>query len=279
MKRRYLRFPDFKSKALTLSYDDGVRQDKRFISILDKYGLKATFNINTGLFGQEREIVEKGRMTKEEVVELYTNSGHEVAVHGYEHLSLGEVSGPVASRDIVKDKEILESMFGTVINGMAYANGSYNDQSVQILKDNGFLYARTTIQTENFDIPEDWLRLTTTCRHKNPRLMELAKKFNEPMASYKWAKHPRLFYLWGHTYEFDTDDNWNVIEEFAEYMGGREDVWYATNIEIFRYIQAFDRLVFSSDNTIIYNPSAIDVYLDILGSEIVVPAGKTISVK
>ena len=44
----YMKLKDGKSKVLTLSYDDGVVQDIRFIEILDKYGLKGTFNINTG---------------------------------------------------------------------------------------------------------------------------------------------------------------------------------------------------------------------------------------
>lgn len=278
MRRRFLRFPGFKLKALTLSYDDGVRQDKRFISILNKHGIKCTFNINSGLFGTEREIVEKGRMSVEEALELYVDSGHEVAVHGYNHLSLGEVDKSVASRDVVKDKEELEKLFGTVINGMAYANGSFSDSVVDMLENNGFLYARTTIQTESFDIPEDWLRLTTTCRHRNPNLMELAKKFHEPCGTYKWSKTPRLFYLWGHTYEFDTDDNWDVIEEFAEFMGGREDIWYATNIDVFRYVQAYDNLVFSADLSLVYNPSALDVYIDYFDKQIVVPAGQTVKI-
>ena len=38
-----------KNKAITFSYDDGVTQDRRLIEILNRYGLKATFNINSGL--------------------------------------------------------------------------------------------------------------------------------------------------------------------------------------------------------------------------------------
>lgn len=45
---KYIRFPNFKLKAVTLSYDDGVRQDKRLIAIMKKYGLKGTFNLNGG---------------------------------------------------------------------------------------------------------------------------------------------------------------------------------------------------------------------------------------
>ena len=52
-KYEFLRFPEFKLKALTLSYDDGVVFDEKLISILDKYGLKCTFNINSGLFDLE----------------------------------------------------------------------------------------------------------------------------------------------------------------------------------------------------------------------------------
>ena len=169
MRRRFLRFPGFKLKALTLSYDDGVRQDKRFIKLLDEHGLKATFNINSGLFSKEYTGVEDGRMTLEEALDLYLGSSHEVAVHGYEHFSLAEVTPTCATYDVITDKKKLEELFGKVIQGMAYANGTYNDTVVDILKNAGFLYARTTIQTENFDIPEDWLRLTTTCRHANPK--------------------------------------------------------------------------------------------------------------
>ena len=41
----FLRFPNFRKKAVTLSYDDGVIYDKRLMRILDEYGLKATFNL------------------------------------------------------------------------------------------------------------------------------------------------------------------------------------------------------------------------------------------
>ena len=65
-----------------------------------------------------------------------------------------------------------------------------------------------------------------------------------------------MFYLWGHSYEFESDNNWNVIEAFAELMGGREDIWYATNIEIYEYVESFKRLVFSLDMTRVKNPTA-----------------------
>ena len=56
------------------------------------------------------------------------------------------------------------------------------------------------------------------------------------------------------------DDNWKIIEDFCAYMGNRNEIWYATNMEIYEYVQAYHQLVFSTDSSVVYNPSAIDVY-------------------
>lgn len=277
MSKTYLRFPNFKLKALTLSYDDGSRQDKRLIEIMKKNGIKGTFNINSGLFSSEYAGVEKGRMSVDEALDLYASSGMEVAVHGYYHLSLARVDKSVATNDVITDRKELEKIFGKIIKGMAYANGSYNDEVVSILENCGINYSRTVISTENFDMPNDWLRLPATCHHNNPRLMELAKTFVElDYKSYYWQNSPKLFYLWGHSYEFDTNDNWNVIENFCEYMGNRDDIWYATNGEIYDYVKAVDSLEFSADASMVKNPSSIDVYIDYLNKQHVIRAGETI---
>ena len=279
---KYVRFPGFKFKTLTLSYDDGVRQDKRLISIMQKHGLKATFNINGGLFEDKYEGVEKGRMTKQEALDLYLSSDMEVAIHGYRHLSLGYVDTELALEDVITDRKTLETMFGRVIKGMAYANGSYNDEVVDLLKKSGMHYARTTISTEKFDLPTDWLRLPATCHHNSPRLMELAKEFAEQKAEcyyWHWRNKLQMFYLWGHSFEFDNNDNWEVIEKFAEYIGGRDDIWYATNGEIFEYLQAAERLQFSIDGSFVKNPSSVDIYIDYIHKKRVIPAGKTIRIE
>lgn len=263
MTRKYFMFPGFKRMAVTLSYDDGVKQDKRLISIMKQYGLKGTFNINGGLFAAEPTNVDKGHLTQDEAYELYTGSGMEVAIHGYKHIHLANVDTATATFDVIYDRVELEKLFDTVIKGMAYAYGNYSDSVVEILKNCGVEYARTTAQTERFDIPSDWLRLPSTCHHNNPKLMELAERFVEGTGqTERWLKSPRLFYVWGHSYEFDNNDNWDVIIKFAEYIGGRDDVWYATNGEIYDYVQAYDRLRFSADSTMVHNPSNITVYIE-----------------
>lgn len=280
MDRQFLRFPNFKKKALTLSYDDGVRQDKRLISIMQKNGLKGTFNLNGGMFSKEYTGEEKGKMTIEEALELYLPAGMEVAVHGFRHLSLAKVDSAIAVNDVIKDRNELEKIFGTIVKGMAYANGSYNDEVVNILKTCGINYSRTVSSTEKFDLPTDWLRLPATAHHRNPRLMELAEQFvNFTKGRHFWYDPPMLFYLWGHSYEFDNDDNWDVIEKFAEFMGNREDIWYATNGEIYDYVTAFDRLEYSAGGALVHNPTATDIYLSYKDKPAVVPAGKTVELE
>ncbi|MBE7037354.1 MAG: polysaccharide deacetylase [Ruminococcaceae bacterium] len=278
MQRLLLRFKDFKPKALTLSYDDGVEQDIKLIEIMNKYGLKGTFNINSGLFKEEGYEYPKGqihrRMTKKECYDLYKNSGHEVAVHALTHPHLEDFPSNVIIDEVISDRRNLEQMFGTIIRGMAYPYGTYNDLVVDALKVCNIAYSRAVRSTEKFDIPKDWLRLSATCHHKNPNLMSLAKKFVEDEVK----TTPYLFYLWGHSYEFEADNNWNVIEEFAQYISNKNDVWYATNIEIYDYIKAFESLILSNDAKIIKNPSDLDIYFVKDNKEYVIKSGETIFV-
>lgn len=275
MRHIMLRFPGFKQRAVTISYDDGVIFDERLIEIMDKNGLKGTFNLNSGIFGKG-----KLRLSEEQSLELYAGSGHEVAAHGKMHLSLSEVQDSVAVYEVISDRAALEEMFGTMITGFAYANGSFDDKVASILKLCGFEYARTIVKTEKFDLPNDFMQWAPTCHHSHPQLMDLARKFiEEDTYLYYWAMAPKLFYLWGHSYEYNDNNNWNVFEEFAEYIGNRENVWYATNIEICHYVKAFRALQFSANGEKVYNPTATDVYLNYFKNEILVKAGETVNLK
>lgn len=272
-KYRFLRFPDFKDKALTLSYDDGLIFDKKLIKILNEYGIKCTFNLNSGMFA-----VKTGdrRMTKEEAVSLYKDTNHEIAIHGAQHLSLADVPEEFAVADVIEDRKALEKLFGRIVKGMAYANGSVDDSIVNIVKHCGIKYARTTISSNNFFIPNDWLKLEPTCHHGDSKLMALADEFlKESKNGYFWSNYPKLFYLWGHSYEFDDRNEWGIIEEFAKGVGNRDDIWYATNGEVFDYVQAYNRLEFSVDGKIITNPTDKDVFLDLFGDDIKIAAGET----
>lgn len=274
MSGMFMRFPKGRAKALTLSYDDGTEQDIRLIEIMDRHGLKGTFNLNSGSFVPEGTVYPAGevhrKMTVRQVKEVYTDSGHEVAVHGLTHPFLEKLPENMAMWELLRDRENLENIFHTIIRGMAYPFGTYNDVVVECLKKAGLVYGRTTISSHSFGIPEDWLRLEATCHHNDPELMPLAKKFLEETPSHG----PWMFYLWGHSFEFEVRDNWEVIEEFAAFVGGREDVWYASNIQIHDYVQAYRHLEFSVDGMRVYNPTATELFFEKNGKEYSVLPGE-----
>lgn len=274
-----LNFPGNLEKSVTLSYDDGVEQDIRLVSILNKYGLKSTFNINTGLFTEEGHIFKEGqihrRMTEKTTVELFGNQPHEVAVHGLTHPWLDKLPSSAVVYEIEKDKENIEKLFGTIARGMAYPFGAYNDEVVDVISKVGIVYSRTVSKNYSFDLPKEWLRWHPTIHHTDARLPELTDKF---LTEKKQGTEPWLFYLWGHSYEFEEFNNWNVIETFAEKVGHHDDIWYATNIEVYEYVEAYRALVYSADGKTVYNPSAVKVYFSVDGKKFSIASGETIRI-
>ena len=261
-----LRYPGFRRKALTLSYDDGTVHDVRLVEILNRYGIKATFNLNSIHFTQQRP--QKTRaMTREEANALFAGSGHEIAVHSFSHPFLEQLPRGNAAWELMQDRKTLEEMFGCIVRGMAYPMGTYNDEVVEAARLCGICYARTCKATHGFDLPEDWLRLHPTCRHNDPALMELCSRFLTLHEDRPWDPRPKLFYLWGHSYEFSDDDNWELIEEFCARMADNPDIWYATNGEIYAYTEAARQIVSSVDGQMLYNPTARTLYLEISGEK------------
>ncbi|MEQ8198593.1 MAG: polysaccharide deacetylase family protein [Clostridiaceae bacterium] len=264
-------FPKGSKKAFTLSYDDGIIQDKRLVEIFNRYGLRATFNLNSGLQNEEGSFdlnnLIINRINQEEAVEIY--KGHEIAAHGLTHLSLTDIPRELIIDEVIEDRRNLEELFGYPIRGMAYPNGVYDKKVIDILECIGIEYSRTVNDHFKFHLPSNPLEWNPTTHHNNADLMNIAKQFLE-----KEFKEIGLFYLWGHSYEFDMDNNWDVIENFCKYISNKEDIWYATNIEIIDYLKAFDRLKFTVNLNYVYNPSAISVWIDVDGSAVEIKGGE-----
>lgn len=268
---QYLKFPGFLSKAVTLSYDDGRIEDVRLVETMRKYGLKGTLNLNSSRIYPEGNDFHP---TLAQFKEFAKSGDIEIAVHGVKHLLLTKFPPTFITREILSDREALEKMFATTVRGMAYAYGVYNDEIAELLRLCGIVYARITAPSENFKLPSDWLKLAPTCKHMHPELFDLVDKFLAPEKSGAWNDGPSLFYLWGHSYEFTRDNNWDVIERFGEKMAERNDIWHATNIEVYNYVQAFKNLVFTLDMSYVENPSALDVYLNNGKTEVLAKAGE-----
>jgi len=273
MRYRFLRFPDGKPKAVTFSYDDGCRADIKLSQIFKKYDLKGTFNLNSEFLGRSET---DWHLTREEIKEHIINNGHEIAVHGAKHRANGNLRPIDGIQDVLNCRLGLEKDFDTIVRGMAYPdsgirhfhNATTMSDIENYLKELDIVYARTLGEiNDTFNLPDDWYQWMPTAHHDSPEVFELIDKFINIKLddSYIAIRIPKLFYLWGHTYEFEQNNNWEKMEEICKKLSDKDDIWYATNIEIYEYVQAYLSLVFSADGSKIYNPTLKKLWFEIDG--------------
>lgn len=257
-------FPNGKFKTLTMSYDDGKEADRKLVNIFNRYGIKGTFHLNSGLLDSENHI------GKYEVSELY--KGHEVSAHTLTHPTITRCPNEQIIKQILQDRENLENIVGYTVRGMSYPNGSYNAEIKCMLKYLGIEYSRIVGNKDSFNLPDDFCSWEATCHH-NHNLMAHAKNFVELHKK----QYLYLMYVWGHSYEFDKDNNWDLIENFCSYMSNKDDIWYATNIQIVDYINLLTNLKFSANGKFAYNPSAKSAWISVNGDIIEIKGGNQIN--
>ena len=225
-----------KQKAITFSYDDGVTQDIRLIELLNKYGLKCTFNLNSELLGTSGILLREGqrishyKLHPEDVKSVY--DGHEVAVHTLTHPDLTQSTDAEIIRQVEQDRLNLSELVGYEVIGMAYPGGGINndDRTARIIKENtGVKYCRTITCSGSFAPQTQLYRFQPTAFHLDfDTLMELGQQFLALD-----AKTPQIFYIWGHSYEMDyRPDYWTRLEEFFKLISNRSDIFYGTNREV-----------------------------------------------
>ncbi len=225
-----------KMKAVTFSYDDGVTQDFRLVEMLNRYGLKATFNLNSEMLGQKQiclhgdKKVHHDKIQPEEVKSLY--EGHEVAAHTLNHPHLNTIENDQeVIRQVEEDRKNLSRLVGYEVVGMAYPGGGVNndDRVAKLIREHtGVKYSRTISSSRSFDPQTNLYRFNPTVRDLDwEGMYELGEKFLTMK-----AQTPQVFYIWGHSYEFDIDNRWDKFEEFCKFISGKEDVFYGTNKEI-----------------------------------------------
>jgi peptidoglycan-N-acetylglucosamine deacetylase len=245
------RFPGGKQKAVTLSYDDGQIYDLRLAEIFNKASLKGTFHINSANLG-------KPNYLKAEDLKVALR-GHEVSSHAVHHPHLEILPPEQLAYEILEDRRALETAAGYPVRGMSYPFGSYNSAILSRLPALGIEYSRTCESHGNFNLPDNWLRWHPTCHHSH----NLKAKTEEFIAHNNWNRLA-VFYVWGHSFEFARQNNWELIEDFANQIKPYGDqFWFATNIEIYDYVEALRQTRVSVDGSLVLNRSSQPLWVEI----------------
>lgn len=232
-------YPNGKLKAFNVTYDDGVLQDIRFVSLLNQYRLKGTFNLNSQLMEDEFEWMHENgctvkRISKDKVVSLYKEC--EIASHTLTHPYMDSLSETEIMHELQTDKANLEKLFDKEIKGFAVPFDYYSDLIEKCVKKCGFEYARISEESHSFTPQKDYYRWKATVFHTDSALKELAQQFintNEELA---------LFQIAGHSYDLDIENMWETIEGVFKAISTQNDILPMTTIEIIEYLKAMDKV-------------------------------------
>ena len=258
-------YPDGKSKAFNITYDDGVVQDIRFVELLNKYSIKGTFNLNSQLMEQQFSWTHPNgmqitRLPEEAVVELY--KGHEVASHTLTHPYMDSMVYGEIMRQLGQDKRNLQHLFGREICGFALPFDHYSPLIAQCAKNCGFEYSRMSQRSFSYIPSTDYYWWQCGVFH-------LDEEFNSFVENFFTTKEElALCQIVGHSYDLDAENMWEQMEDILRRIAADDDIATMTNLEIVRYLKAMEKAEITAEY--IHNNSDAMLWFEVNGDKIAV---------
>jgi len=243
---------------ITTSWDDGYKSDLRLTKLLNQYGLRGTFYIP--------KICELRSLTDQEVVDI--SKTQEIGAHDFNHDHLTQLNPDQIRKQVSGAKNYLDNLLTKPVKMYSYPRGEYNQQVKEIVKENGFLGART-VKEFSFQQPDDFFEMGTTIhiypfpfRKRDAHHYHLTRFLFQPIqrkffrilktglpwnSFINWPnlaknmfdcakKKDGIFHLWGHSWELDKYDMWDDLEELFKYITQHQNIVYLTNSQILKRI-------------------------------------------
>lgn len=262
-------YPNGKAKAFNITYDDGILQDVRFVALLNKYGLKGTFNLNAQLMEEKFSWVHPNGMTVtrlgvEEVRGLY--DGHEIASHTLTHPYFSTKTREEILWEMGEDKRRLETLFGREVAGFGVPFHFYEETVKSCVRECGFEYGRNSELTHNYDPWQDPYFWSCGIFHIEPELDDYVEGFfctDQEMA---------LCQIVGHSYDLDAENLWEKMESILARVAGDAQVISMTHLELVRYLEAMKQAVIRED--LIENPSGMTLWFEVEGETVCLAPGQ-----
>ena len=257
-------YPGGKKKAFNITYDDGVYQDLRFVMLMNRYGLKGTFNLNSQLMEQEfiwqhESGLRIRRLPKELALHLY--DGHEVASHSLTHPDMRWLDEGQIMYEMGHDKWQLEQLFGREVTGFALPFDYYSDTIARCAERLGFEYSRCSEETYSYQPPEDYYHWAAGTYHVMPGFRAFVEGF------FHTDEELALCQIVGHSYDLDVGDMWEEMEDILRRVAADENIASMTNAELVRYLKAMRAAEISDEY--IRNNSDTELFFEIEGETIV----------
>lgn len=243
-------YPGGKDRAFNITYDDGVTQDLRFVELMNRYGLKGTFHLNSelmenGFSWEHPKGMTVTRLCPDTARWLY--QGHEVASHTCTHPYMQELHGEALRHQLLDDKLALEAMIGVEVKGFAVPFDYYSQEIADCARECGFEYARMSEFSHSYEPCRDWYFWKTGFYHIMPGLERFVQDFLETETELAVCQ------IVGHSYDLDAEGLWKTVEEILVRISRDAGIWSCTNLELVRYLKAMEQAVLTDDA--VYNPT------------------------
>lgn len=199
-------------KIFLISFDDGTVWDRRFTELLNKYGMKGTFNLNSGLeefVWQYEDRFPVRRQILRETLEQYR--GHEIASHTLHHPWLNSLTPPQLCREVGEDCAALKELFGLEEIGFGVPFTACGEREIKIIR-RFVRYIRLSAFSDSFAPPSDPYHIPIHALFNQPDIRDRIEAFAHsdlPVA---------LFVMAGHSYELEALDQWEYMEELLRFI-------------------------------------------------------------
>ena len=217
-------------KYFIFSIDDGTIYDKKVLEIFNRYGIKGTFNLNSGLDGfiwylNGRPIE---RLYLKENPHLY--DGHEVASHTLTHPHLTMCPGEIIVKEVGEDITNLETIFDRDVYTFAFPFHDSDDRCVDIIKHlHNIKVIRHSEEDKSFKFPQDLLHVKITSLDINEALW-LVDQFIED-------DEAELFTFVSHGYDFEVNQTYDKLEELCQKVIANKNIKNITMSELTKKIR------------------------------------------
>ncbi|MDD3531291.1 MAG: polysaccharide deacetylase family protein [Candidatus Pacebacteria bacterium] len=241
--------------SFTTSWDDGSVHDLKVAELLSRHGLKGTFYIPETFDGVGGKYASYDRrLTESEIHSLAQTQ--EIGGHTMSHRRLTSLPLEEASREISDCRDFIQGITGEAPKMFAFPGGAFNESLVEIVREAGFIAARTTRKgvTRIAESAPQVMDVTIVCQPYPFRRVDKNHyywgKLLEPLALYSprryalsWQSLARAwfkkayadgdyFHLYGHSWEIEKYDMWHELDSFFAFVREHNDIILGSNSEV-----------------------------------------------
>ncbi len=199
-------------KYFLISFDDGALWDGKLVKLLNRHGLKGTFNLNSGLenFVWDFQGFPVYRQRLADTVTQY--QGHEIASHSLHHPNLEGLPDEQLLWQVGEDCANLKRLFGLRSIGFAVPFTHCSEHQIRLLRP-GLRYLRLSEFTGSFALPQDAYHIPVHALYNQSDVRQRIAAFAADPGPHG------LFVLAGHSYELEALGQWDYLEDLLSYIG------------------------------------------------------------